>query len=230
MNENVLHWHSPLQTHEYAPIYLANGYFGGMLNLSGATMDLWSLEIGAVPKGGALPGGALSPVTALRTQVFFRNEYFRGKGFWVGASGVHCRDPRYTSDSSMPHIAQVYDCRQELDLRVGIADPAGVLALGSSATVWSGARPERQIAFRTRVIFLKDSPALGLLVEAGEGRITYLHSVQIARRQPAAGCGTQPAWSDPGCTCAGSHASAREYRAGGRVRRRPRNVTECPRT
>lgn len=162
-----MEWRSPFQTHEYCPLYLANGVFGGMLDLSGATMDLWISEIGCVPCVGELPGGALCPVTALRTQVFFRNEHFRERGFWVGNSGIHCSDPRYTADPSMPHIAQVYDCHQTLDLRTGIATTSGTLALGSSASVWAGTRPERRVPFRTRVMFLKDAPAMGIEVEAG---------------------------------------------------------------
>ena len=47
-------WESAFQTHQYEPIYLANGSFGGMLDLSGATMDLWSSRIGSVPDSGAL--------------------------------------------------------------------------------------------------------------------------------------------------------------------------------
>jgi hypothetical protein len=162
----LLEWCSPFQTHGYHPLYLANGVFGGLLDLSGATMDLWSSEIGCVPVEGRLPGDALAPVTALRTQVYFRNETLREQGFWMGASGIHCSDPRYTADPSMPHIAQVYDCRQQLDLRNGVATTQGKLALGSSASLWAAIEPERAIAFRTRVIFLKDSTAMGIEVEA----------------------------------------------------------------
>ena len=165
-DEWLLEWKSPFQTHDYCPLYLANGVFGGMLDLSGVTMDLWSSEIGCVPSVGELPGGALCPVTALRTQVFFRNPHLRERGFWIGSTGIHCSDPRYKADPSMPHIAQVYDCRQALNLRTGIAITSGIVALGSSASVWGGNHPERQIGFRTRVIFLKDSPSLGIEIEA----------------------------------------------------------------
>ncbi len=173
LNEWLLEWQSPFQTHEYCPLYLANGVFGGMLDLSGATMDLWSSEIGCVPSIGELPGAALCPVTALRTQVFFRNTHFREHGFWVGSTGIHCNDPRYTADPSMPPIAQVYDCHQALDLRTGIATTSGIIALGSSASVWTGGRPERQIRFRTKVMFLKDSPSLGIEIEA-DGEMLFL--------------------------------------------------------
>ena len=165
-DEWLLTWSSPYQTHEYEPLCLANGVFGGTLDLSGATLDLWSSEIAAAPCVGSLPGGALCPVTALRTQVFFRTPRLRERGFWLGATGIHCSDPRYLSDPSMPHLAQVFDCRQSLDLRSGIATTSGTLALGSSASVAAGPDPERHVPFHTRVAFLKDSPALGITIEA----------------------------------------------------------------
>jgi hypothetical protein len=176
LNKWLIQWNSPFQTHEYAPVYLANSVFGGMLDLSGATMDLWSSEIGAVPTVGKLPGGALCPVTALRTQVFYRNDYFRGKNFWVGASGIHCSDARYTADPSMPHLAQVYDCEQKLDLAAGYVDTSGTLALSSSAVVGTATRTEREIKFSTRVIFLKDDPVLGIQVKA-DAEILFLPEV-----------------------------------------------------
>lgn len=168
-----LEWHSPFQTHDYHPLYLANGVFGGLLDLSGATMDLWSSEISSIPVEGRLPGDSLVPVTALRTQVFFSTESLRKQGFWLGASGIHSSDPRYTTDPSMPHIAQVYDCRQQLNLREGIATTEGKLTLGSLAALQANSQPERTVAFRTRVIFLKDSPLLGIEVEA-EADIAFL--------------------------------------------------------
>lgn len=165
-DEWIVSWRSPFQTHHYEPLYLANGGFGGMLDLSGATMDLWSSEIAAVPSAGELHGAPLAPVTALRTQVFFRNAHFRKQGFWIGSTGIHCTDPRYTADPSMPHLPQVYDCHQQLDLRAGIAETTGTLFLGSLASLHSGSRPERAIPFKTRVIFLKDSPVAGFVIEA----------------------------------------------------------------
>lgn len=119
-----------------------------------------------MPTVGEVCSGALCPVTALRTQVFFRNEHFRDRGFWIGASGIHCADKRYTSDSSMPHLPQVYTCVQHLDLKTGVATTSGTLALSSSACVWAGTMPEREIAFQTRVMFLKDSPLMGVEIEA----------------------------------------------------------------
>lgn len=162
-----LTWRSPFQTLAYEPIYLANGSFGGLLDLSGSTLDLWSSEIGAQNLADE-DSAVLWPVTALRTAVYFRNDHYRAAQTWVGASGIHCVDPRYTSTDGIPHIPQVYECRQELDLRTGVATTAGSLYLGSEAALVAGQAPERVIPFETRVIFLKDSRLLGIEVTAAD--------------------------------------------------------------
>jgi hypothetical protein len=149
-------WRSPFQTHQYEPLYLANGTFGGMLDLSGVTMDLWASQLGAVPVGDAADAPWF-PVTALRTQAYFRNATFRAAKSWVGATGIKLDDARFTADAAMPHWAQVYHNEQTLDLAAGVATTRGVLTTGCQAAVEPGFAPERTLPFTTRVVFLKDS-------------------------------------------------------------------------
>lgn len=179
----VLTWTSPFQTHGYEPVYLANGTFGGMLDLSGSTLDLWSPLIGAVPEGDPGRAGILFPVTALRIQAYYRNARHRAQGFWVGNSGIHGDDVRYTSDPSMPHIAQVYGCRQELDLRAGLATTSGKLVLGSQAALAAGLADERAVAFATRVAFLKDSPLLGIELRTDDADTEILFRPEVFLRE-----------------------------------------------
>ncbi|HEX8371567.1 MAG TPA: hypothetical protein VF585_02210 [Chthoniobacterales bacterium] len=159
-------WSSPFHTIAYEPLYLANGTFGGMLDLSGSTLDLWSSQIGAIPGGSDHPPGVLYPLTALRTRVFYRNAYYSTAQAWIGATGIHTTDPRYTSTDGIPHIPQIYECRQELDLQNGVATTSGKLFLGTQAALEAGFSPERVIPFETRVVFLKGSRGLGIEVNA----------------------------------------------------------------
>ena len=157
----------PYITHLTDSIYLANGVFGGLLDGSGTNMDLWSASVGS--RNSVRPGvEVLYPVTLLRTRVFYRNPYFRSKDFWIGRDGIVCDDARYTSDPSMPHLAQVYRIRQQLDLRRGIAETKATLYPGTEAALLAGRSPERQIPFRSRVAFLKNSPWMGLEIETEE--------------------------------------------------------------
>lgn len=173
----TLLWKSPFQTHDYEPLYLANTVFGGMLDLSGVTMDLWSSLIGAEPVKGGMGHGTRNPVTALRTRALFRGPALREQGVWLGSAGIHCADPSYTSDASMPHLAQVYDCRQSLDLRTGIATTSGRVVLGSPS-----AGGDRSIAFTTRIAFLKDSPLLGLEILPRSPDVEVLFAPELVLR------------------------------------------------
>ncbi|MEX0324938.1 MAG: hypothetical protein AB3N33_02495 [Puniceicoccaceae bacterium] len=161
----TLTWESPLQTNAYEPLYLANGTFGGMLDLSGSTMALWSSEIG-VRSSAPETEEELWPITCLRTQVFYRNAYWREADFWIGNTGIHCKDPLYEPHDSMPHIAQVYQTRQSLNLEAGLATTEGVLYPGSQAGLEAGLQPERSIPFKTRIAFLKDSTVMGIEISA----------------------------------------------------------------
>lgn len=138
-----------------------------MLDLSGSNLSLWSSQIGGSNIHAAEPEDVLYPVTALTTQVFYRNEHYRRAGVWLGASGIFCEDPRYTSDASMPHAAQTYGCQQTLDLKAGLARTSGHFFLGSQAGWEAGLHPERDIPFDTTVLFLKDSSQLGIQISSG---------------------------------------------------------------
>lgn len=173
----TLRWESSFQNHLYEPLYLANTVFGGLLDLSGVTMDLWSSLIGAEPVKGGMGHGTRNPVTALRTRALFRGQALRDQGVWIGSAGIHCADPSYTSDASMPHLAQVYDCRQSLDLRTGIATTSGRVVLGSPST-----GGDRSIAFTTRVAFLKDSPLLGLEILPRSPDVEVLFAPELVLR------------------------------------------------
>jgi hypothetical protein len=169
-----LTWTSPYQTHEYEPLYLANGTFGGMLDLSGTNMDLWSAECGAASNTTG-SDGRLWPVTAIRLQAFYRNSYWKQHNFWIGRTGIHCDDPSYLINPSMPHMPQVYGCRQELDLDAGLAMTGGTLYPGSQAALEAGLAPERAIPFESRLAFLKDSTLMGMeIVAAKETEILIL--------------------------------------------------------
>ena len=149
-----LEWNSKFPDHTYEPIYLANTYFGGLLDLSGSTMDLWSASLVAESEGDAL---CSLPVTMMRLQAFYRTPSLRNAGIWLGASGIHSGDSRYTSDPSMPHLPQIRDCRQSLDLRAGLATTTARISLGGES-----APDSLSVPFQSRILFLKDSPILGI--------------------------------------------------------------------
>jgi len=155
-------WRSAFQTHTYEPLYLANGTFGGLLDLSGSTMDLWSSQWGGWNLDEPEPERVLWPVTALRTQVYYQNPYCREAGFWVGGTGIHSRNPDYIAEPSMPHLPQTYHCQQVLDLDSGLATTGGTYYMGSQAALEAGLAPERALPFETRVVLLKDSPLMGI--------------------------------------------------------------------
>ena len=146
----------PFITHEAEPLYLANGVFGGLLDGSGTNMDCWSASVGG--HNVADPSDALLyPVTLFRPRVFYRNAYFRAKACWMGRDGLQTNDARYTADPAMPHVPQVYQIRQRLHVRSGIAETSATLFPGSEAALEAGYTPERKIAFHARVAFLKNS-------------------------------------------------------------------------
>ncbi|MCD8483316.1 MAG: hypothetical protein LR015_12040 [Verrucomicrobia bacterium] len=101
----VLNWESDFENHQYEPVYIGNGSFGGMVDLSGADADWWSSEVGSLADGGHQ--GVLYPITLVRTAVLFRTAQWKSMGLCAGRSGIYCQDPRYTSDPSMPHRPQV---------------------------------------------------------------------------------------------------------------------------
>ena len=172
MDPWLLSWSSPFQTHGYEPVPLGNGTFGGLLDLSGVTMDLWSSQVGVIPTGS---GDAIKlPMAFLRTRAFFQTPHFGKTGFWLGSTGIFGPDPRYLNDPSMPPIVQSYDNRQTLDLRAGVARTSGTLYPGSQAAWENNLAPERVVPFRTEVAFLKDSPELGLrITTTAENRILF---------------------------------------------------------
>lgn len=179
----VMTWKSRFESHDYEPLYLSNGTFGGVLDLSGATMDLWSGAIWGESGGSGLAGGSVCPVTALRTAVHYRNAHFREHGFWIGRSGILSDDSSYTADPSMPHMAQVYECRQELNLRAGMATTSGVLFPGTLAAWEAGVAQERAICFQTRIIFLKDSPVMAMEVESDDEILFFPAAILRERLQ-----------------------------------------------
>ena len=161
-------WSSPQEVHHYDPLYLANGTFGGLLDLSGTDMNLWSSRIVGAPANPAGHHGVHFPVTALRTQVYYRNRYFKERGFHVSRAAIFSESPIYTSNPSMPHKANVYDCEQSLDLGAGLATTSGIVFPGSRAAQRAGDAPERATQFRSEVVFLKDSAVMAVAIEAGE--------------------------------------------------------------
>jgi hypothetical protein len=161
----TLRWTSPQETHQYEPLYLANGTFGGLLNLTGTDLNLWSSRIVA-ESGKRQAFEPCFPVTALRTQVYYQSPAFRERGFLVSNAAILCDDPIYTSNPSMPHKAVVYQCDQSLDLQSGLATTSGTLFLGSRASLEAGDSPERAIPFQTEVAFLKGSPLMSLRITA----------------------------------------------------------------
>jgi len=151
-----LDWQSDFPDHTYDPLYLANTHFGGLLDLSGSTMDLWSSSLVARPEGDS-SDGFFFPITMIRLQAFYRTPTMRKEGVWLGSTGIHTEDPRYTTDPSMPHLPQIWDCRQSLDLCTGIASNKGRITLGGSS-----APPDRSVCFESRILFLKDSAVMGI--------------------------------------------------------------------
>jgi len=149
----LLAWESPYETHEYHPLYLATGRLGGQVDLSGVTMDLWSVETGGLNLDADPPEDILWPVTALRVQAFYRRP---GDPVWVGRTGIHTGDSRYTSHPGMPHLPQVYGCRQSLDLAKGVATTTGTMTVGAYPA-WAAGSGSRVVPFESRIVALKDS-------------------------------------------------------------------------
>ncbi len=162
----TLLWESHYEDHSYEPVYLGNGTIGSMIDLSGVTADWWSSSIGARAEGQG--NEVLYPVTALRTQVLFRNAFWKHEGLWAGRSGIFCADARFTSDPAMPHRPQVYGCRQQLDLRKGVLTTEGTLYLGSELAWRAGIEPERGVHYTVRSAALKDSGWVGFEIEVDE--------------------------------------------------------------
>jgi hypothetical protein len=158
----------PFQTQSYEPLYLANTFFGGQLDLSGTDMALWSASIAGRNQAESELPDVLFPCTALRTRAFYRNAHYREAGFWVGRSGLLTDDPNYTADPAMPHLPQVYAASQQLDLRGGTASTEASLFPGTEAAFLANQASERAIHFRSQMAFLKDAPLLGLRVECDE--------------------------------------------------------------
>ena len=163
-----LTWSSPQEVHHYDPLYLANGTFGGLLDQSGTDMNLWSSRIVGAPANPAWHHGVHFPVTALRTQVYYRNRYFKERGFHVSRAAISAESPIYTSNPSMPHKANVYDCEQSLELGTGMAKTSGTVFLGSRAALRTGKTPERAVKFQSEVVFLKDSALMSMAIRADE--------------------------------------------------------------
>ena len=152
----------PFITHAYDPLYLANGSFGGLQDLSATQMDLWSSSIGSRNLSDMEEQPVLFPVTLLHTGVWYRNAHYRERDIWVGRDGVETQDPRYTASPSMPHLPQVYRCKQSLDLDTGMARCSGELFPGAHAALEAGLTPERVIPYATRTVFLKDSSLMAM--------------------------------------------------------------------
>jgi hypothetical protein len=170
---HILDWKSTQETHQYEPLYLANGTFGGLLDLSGTDMNLWSSSIVGAPVRREGNHGVHYPVTALRTRVYYRNCAFRERGFWVSRAAILSDNPIYTAHPAMPHKATVYDCSQSLDLHAGIARTAGTLYPGSRSSLLAGLEPDRMIPFQTEVVFLKDSRLLSMQIESQGSEIAF---------------------------------------------------------
>ena len=172
---NQLNWKAPLETLAYQPVYLANGTFGGMVDLSGSNLCLWSPNIAATPKVQRLNVETRFPVTALKVQAFYRNAFWKREGFWIGRSGIHTPNPHYVSNPSIPHQPQVYQCRQCLDTDAGLLTTEGTLYVGAQAALEAGLYPERALPFETRLAFLKNSSVMGIEIRAeAETEVLFL--------------------------------------------------------
>jgi hypothetical protein len=112
--------------------------------------------------------GILFPVTALRTQVHYRNEHYRIEGFWMSNAAILSDRPEYIQHPSMPQRAQIYNNAQSLRLKEGCATTSGVVFPGSYSSLQSGRYDERAIQFKTEVAFLKDAPVIGMWIEVKE--------------------------------------------------------------
>ena len=159
----LLTWESPYETHEYHPLYLATGRIGGMVDLSGVTMDLWSVETGGLNLDANPQDDILWPVTAMRIQAYYRRP---NEPVWVGRTGIHTGDPRYTSHEAMPHLPQVYGCYQSLDVARGIATTRGTLTLGSYPAWAKAGGGSAAVPFETRIVALKGSTLIAFLIES----------------------------------------------------------------
>ena len=173
MQTHFLDWKSTQETHQYEPLYLANGTFGGLLDLSGTDMNLWSSKIVGSPATKEGKHGVHYPVTALRTRVYYRNRGFRERGFWISRAAIVSDNPIYTTHPAMPHKATVYNCSQSLDLHAGVARTAGTLYPGSRSSLLAGLEPDRIIPFQTEVVFLKDSRLLSMHITSPGSEIAF---------------------------------------------------------
>ena len=121
-----------------------------MVDLSGCTIILWHSRITSKPIGQEETSEAEYPVTALRIQAYYRNPHGKEAGCWIGRSGIHSRNPNYTSNPSIPHIPQVYHCHQKLDLSAGAVQTEGTLYLGSQAALEAVSSPKATFSARSR--------------------------------------------------------------------------------
>ena len=158
----LLAWESPYETHEYHPLYLATGRLGGQVDLSGVTMDLWSVETGGLNLDADPSEDILWPVTAVRVQAYYRRS---GDPVWAGRTGIHTGDSRYTSHPGMPHLPQVYGCRQTLDLAKGIATTRGTMAV-CAYPAWAAGAGSRVVPFESRIVALKDSTLMAFEIRS----------------------------------------------------------------
>lgn len=166
----TLHWESPQCTHPYEPLYLGNTNFGSMLDLTGTDMSLWDSRIGGLQENPREEHeGILFPVTALRTQVHYRNEHYRKEGFWMSNAAILSDRPEYIQHPAMPQRAQIYKNVQSLRLKDGTATTSGVVFPGSYSSLQTGLYKERAIDFKTAVAFLKDAPVMGMWIEVEDG-------------------------------------------------------------
>jgi len=163
---NTLRWKSNYEDYTYEPLYLANNTFGGLLNLSGTDLNLWSANIVGSPDEPEGHHGVQFPVTALRTQVYYQSPYYRQHKFLVSNAAILCDEPIYTSNPSMPHKASIYQNAQSLDLTRGVAETSGTLYLGSLSSLEAEPASERAIQFKSEVVFLKESATLSMKITA----------------------------------------------------------------
>jgi len=151
-----LTWEGAWEDQTYAPLYLGNGAFGGQLNASGTDITLWSASHGSVNREATEHPEVRYPLALTRLAVFYRNAYFKERGFWIGRDGILCSDPSYKSEPAMPHRPQVYDFAQALDMRTGLAETTGCVYPGSRSGLHADQGSERALRFHARMAFLKD--------------------------------------------------------------------------
>lgn len=164
-SHSSLTWKSSFETHEYNPLYLANSHFGGIVEVSGTDMCLWSSSIVGRDIKGA-DHDPLYPVTALRTRVFYQDTPHKAQKIFLGRSGIITNDPSYTSDPSIPHLPQVYRCEQKLDIETGTAVTKGTLYTGSQANLEASPDNPRAIPYESTKAFLLGSPYAQFIISS----------------------------------------------------------------